>query len=531
MTQDRRLLSMKQACHYLGVSRMTLLEAEERGLIVPERTVGGHRRYTREALQALSRATRSRYEERAPAAQAQGSPQLTQFIAQLQEGSRAPGSGLKEALRSLVLLLELEMGAIYLRDDAGALRLQVAYGIPHWFLEGMATLTAGALGAEVLRTRQPLLFDGRDRHGLPAQLEIGQGLCVPLIYQDETLGCLYLLTRRRQQLFPGQIGIVTTIAVFIAGLVANTRLIDQVQTRLRELELLTQLSQALETTTELEPLLETFLDATLRLVGEQFGTIHLADESGRFLYLKTARGSPDWLFQMPVRCDDGIIGWMMQHRQPYYSPCLREDPLLPPEFVEGVSSMRTVSCLCLPMRTGDEMVGVLAINTARKRAFTPDEVRVLLTASSEAAVAIHRARLLTAARRSAEQQRMLQEAQTAVIEGLATGVGVIGEGGTVEVWNQALERLSGVPRECLVGREPAAAAPELAPLWAALEQVRAGGDERVVALELPGAPRARLAVRSVAGRAVIEALAPAAAGAGPLAAQQRGSALPVEIHP
>ncbi|HMQ31043.1 MAG TPA: GAF domain-containing protein, partial [Chloroflexaceae bacterium] len=450
MAQGGRLLSMKQACHYLGVSRMTLIEAEERGLIVPERTVGGHRRYSLEALQALSKATRSRYEERAPAAQAPGAPQLTQFIAQLQEGARAPGSALKEALRNLVLLLELEMGAVYLRDDAGGLRLQVAYGIPHWFLEAMAALGPASLAAEVLRTRQPLVYDGRAGHGLPAQLEIGQGLCAPLIYQDEVLGCVHVLTRRRHQLFPAQISIVTTIAVFIAGLVANARLIEQVRTRLRELELLTQLSQALETTAELEPLLEIFLDAALRLVGEQFGTIHLTDESGRFLYLKTARSSPEWLYDMPVRTDAGIIAWMMRHQQPYYSPCLRDDPLLPPEFVEGVSALASVSCLCLPMRAGDQIVGVLAINTAQQRAFTPDEVRVLLTASSEAAVVIHRARLLTAARGSAEHQRRLQEAQALLLEGLATGVAVVGEAGRGVLWNRALERLSGGARERVI---------------------------------------------------------------------------------
>lgn len=48
-------MTTKHAATYLGVSRSTLLRLEQRGLIEPSRTPGGHRRYTVEALCELQK--------------------------------------------------------------------------------------------------------------------------------------------------------------------------------------------------------------------------------------------------------------------------------------------------------------------------------------------------------------------------------------------------------------------------------------------------------------------------------------------
>jgi GAF domain-containing protein len=477
--------------------------------------MGGHRRYTVDALRGLLKTTQRQHEKRPPIAEPHGAFQLMQFISDINSRTRAPDSALKEALRNLVLLLQMEMGAIYLRNDTGTLRLHATFGIPHWFLCAMAEVGSDSISGEVLRRRQTQVYDRQSCHDLPAQIEVGQGLCAPLIYQDEALGCVHIITRQQHQFFPGEINIVTTIAVYLASLVVNTQLLSQVQTRLRQLALLNQLSQAIETTTDLEPLLEIFLDETLRLVGEEFGTIHLVDETEQYLYLKTARRSPEWLYHMPVRTDVGIIGWMFQNMQPYYSPCLCTDPLLPPEFVEAVSALPTVSCLCLPMRTSNQIVGVFSINTAQPRSFTPDEIEVLLSASSEAAVAIHRARLLTAAKRNAEEQCQLSIAHAAVLDGLTTGVAALNADGVITVWNHTLEQISGISRERVLGADPRLAAPELAAVWAMLDHTRADGETRSTYARLPSGAEARFEVRAALGAeatlsALIEVVAPTA---------------------
>lgn len=355
MAQGKRLLPMKEACQYLGVSRMTLIEAEERGLIAPERTMGGHRRYSLEGLRAFLQQTQSRYEERPPPAQPQGRFQLAQFIADLQGRAHTPDGTLKEALRNLVLLLQLDMGALYLRDEAGVLRLQAVFGIPHWFLAAMATVAADGLSGEVSRGRQPRVYDGHARHDLPPQLEFGQGLCAPLIYQGEALGCVHVIARQQRQFFPGEIDIVATIAVYLASLVVNTQPIERVRAHLRELGLLSQ------------------------------------------------------TVQHPT-----------QHDQP---------------------------------ANGEEVL----------------------------------------------------------LDELATSVAVVSEAGVVTTWNQAIARLSGVPRERALGAAPNTAAPGLASVWAALARTLADGEPRSVYARLPGGATARFGLRRCpaqgdAARVIVEAL-------------------------
>lgn len=46
-----RLLTVKQAAEFLGVSRNTLYRYENRGFLVPLRTPTGHRRYRRSDLE------------------------------------------------------------------------------------------------------------------------------------------------------------------------------------------------------------------------------------------------------------------------------------------------------------------------------------------------------------------------------------------------------------------------------------------------------------------------------------------------
>jgi excisionase family DNA binding protein len=54
------LLTAKEAAAYLRVSLNTLGRMEQRGLLVPYRTLGGHRRYSARMLQAYLEGTRAR---------------------------------------------------------------------------------------------------------------------------------------------------------------------------------------------------------------------------------------------------------------------------------------------------------------------------------------------------------------------------------------------------------------------------------------------------------------------------------------
>lgn len=64
---EKRLLTAKQAAAYLGISLYTLKKIEYAGYLKPYRTLGGHRRYSRQMLdEYLEESRRFSYKTTSP---------------------------------------------------------------------------------------------------------------------------------------------------------------------------------------------------------------------------------------------------------------------------------------------------------------------------------------------------------------------------------------------------------------------------------------------------------------------------------
>ncbi len=64
--QHLSLLTAKEAAGYLHISLSTLYRMEQKGLITPKRTPGGHRRYSIEMLDECLASSPSRLERELP---------------------------------------------------------------------------------------------------------------------------------------------------------------------------------------------------------------------------------------------------------------------------------------------------------------------------------------------------------------------------------------------------------------------------------------------------------------------------------
>lgn len=473
----KRLLSTKEACAYLGVSRMTLLEAEAKGLLNAERTVGGHRRYTREALEAFLEHTRSVHEERQFISPAQNTFQLPQFIAQLNSQPAQADEVLNEALRNLVVLLQADMGAVFTVDECGQIRLRASFGIPHWALKDVATLGERGMSAETVRRRQVLVY-AADNSELPLHLEAGQGICAPLVYRDQVLGVVHVISAHRHQFFPSEINIVATLAVYLASLLVNTQLLLQQQVLLRELSALNRISGAMETRTELDTVLGTFLDETLAVMRADAGCVFLRDRAQEQLYVRVARGFPEEIYQFSVPVGVGIVGWVVEHGEPHFSPCVADDPLFTSRaaFLAG----KIISNLCLPLRSAGEIFGAFHISTHSPHTFTADETRFLATIGSQAAVIIRRAMLWEQAVQEAEAEHVRCDSYEVVVESLPVGMVAVNSDSRVILWNAAIERMTNVTRAEAIGLNPREAFAPMEKGWRMMEEAMRTGQSRCV---------------------------------------------------
>ena len=118
-----------------------------------------------------------------------------------------------------------------------------------------------------------------------------------------------------------------------------------------------------------------------------------------------------------------------------------------PFKVEG-----TESYLGVPIPTGHETIGVIAIGTSEQQAYGPDDERFLSTLATNMGVALDNARLLTEqALASAEIRRQKQYFET-LVEISPVAVMTMDRGEIVSGWNPAATRLLGYEPAEAIGR-------------------------------------------------------------------------------
>lgn len=226
MAQRKRpLLTTGEACQYLGISRMTLLAAEEAGLLTPARTPGGHRRYDPAELDRFL--NREREEPEVPA----------DVNPPMRSNARVALTGeatllIREAIRRLTLLLRAESASIYLLDEQRRLHWCTSFGIPQWRVSQLAQNSPPAAVVRALLQRHRELFEASQEQ-FPLPTSQGHGVAVPLLAGEEVLGVLGLVSQRDRLWLPSEIQIIETAAFYIGLLIDQQQRLAELESRLK----------------------------------------------------------------------------------------------------------------------------------------------------------------------------------------------------------------------------------------------------------------------------------------------------------
>ncbi|OLT15410.1 hypothetical protein BJF78_01390 [Pseudonocardia sp. CNS-139] len=216
MPVERRL-TISEASRVLGMSRTTLLAAEDAGLLTPLRTPGGHRRYDPAELRRYAHGAAVTVPE-----QAAGPP----------PPDPEPGdvaATIRLAVRPLVRALDADTAGLYLRHDGG-LRFAAGFGVPRWLAERLAAEPPPAPVVRALETPRPALFDAAAAR-FPEPRATGHGLATALVRDGgDPLGVLFVVTRH--DLLPGELRFVDAVRDLLAMLVQDGHRIRDLEARL-----------------------------------------------------------------------------------------------------------------------------------------------------------------------------------------------------------------------------------------------------------------------------------------------------------
>jgi len=149
---------------------------------------------------------------------------------------------------------------------------------------------------------------------------------------------------------------------------------------------------------EVDTVLNRLLMLTHKMLGFEYCTILLIGEDGRRLEVAARHGYPDSIVQdVELSVGRGITGRVAETGAPLLVPDVSKEE----HYLAGLRGSR--SELVVPMRFGDQVIGVFDVQSPKLEAFGGREQQILSVLASIAAVAIVNARNHGAALRSRDE--------------------------------------------------------------------------------------------------------------------------------
>ncbi|MBN1312626.1 MAG: PAS domain S-box protein [Anaerolineae bacterium] len=282
----------------------------------------------------------------------------------------------------------------------------------------------------ILRTKKPLLLPGDTTQsakqlgvsiiGTPARCFLG----VPMMAGDKAIGVLAIQDYDVEGVYQeSHVTLLMTIASQAASALENARLYQQAQQeiverkrteevlhrRVTQLAILNSVGEQIVSVLSLDDVLK----RAARLIHEHFGYHHVGifvinRDQGKVV-MKTVVGSSAGLFppDHALELGQGMVGWVAKQGERLLANDVRTEP----RYVNVCSDLiPTRSELSVPIRAGQEVVGVLDVQSPRIDAFDGNDVMVIETLAGQIAAAIENARLYGAAQAELAERTQAEEA-------------------------------------------------------------------------------------------------------------------------
>ena len=320
-------------------------------------------------------------------------------------------------LENAVRICDAKFGNIY-RWDGGVGSLVAAHNTPAAFAEARRRApfgggTAGIIGRMVAAKKAVHIADlttdrayvERSNPATVAAVELGGVrtiMAVPMLKENELVGSFTLYRQEVRPFTDKQIALVTSFAAQAVIAIENARLLSELRQRtdelgrsVGELRALGEVSQAVNSTLDLETVLSTIVAKAVQLSNTDAGAIYVYDEVQHALELRATyqmdRELIDALSHRHIGLDDANVAPALAQREPVQFADLREQPSN--EINEITLRFGFRARLTAPLFRGNDVVGMLVVRRRAPGAFPQSTVDLIKTFAAQSVLAIQNARL------------------------------------------------------------------------------------------------------------------------------------------
>ncbi len=260
-----------------------------------------------------------------------------------------------------------------------------------------ARLVNGISGA-VIKDRRPIIISDLKsyKNANPVSLRKGRAsvLAMPLIARGRLLGILYVDSFKIREFSQLDIEYLQLLCNQAAISLDNTMLYKRLAREAQEMAILYEVGKAFISTLDFDELLNNILKRLIDTFGYLNLAIFLVDEAKKELKLRSYINYPESVKNIKIGIGvNGITGHVAATKEMYYAPDVSKDPY----YIPGVREAK--SEVCFPLMIGEELIGVLDVESPEINGFTPDDIRLLDTLSAQIAIALDNARLYEEAKR------------------------------------------------------------------------------------------------------------------------------------
>ena len=329
--------------------------------------------------------------------------------------------------------------ALGVLDDTGKLVNFISVGMTEEQIKRIAHPPTGrGLIGELMNTEAPLRVPVIQDHprsvGFPAHHPtMTSFLGVPIRAGDLQLGQIYLTEKLDAPEFTADDEmIIQMLAAYAAAAIQNARLVEQMRERdaaltrrSEDLVMLNDIASALTSSLELDEILNKTLAVVMNYMKVEAGEIFLLEEDKQTLRMVLHRGAAAEAFwnRNRFKLGEGIIGIVAQKVESFLSTDLKADDRFAREAVVKAGFRQMAF---LPLRSVDNVMGVITVATRSAQPLEQRSVQMLDAVANWAGLAIENARLHQNARRFAileERDRIGMDLHDGIIQSIY-GVGL-----------------------------------------------------------------------------------------------------------
>jgi len=321
--------------------------------------------------------------------------------------SLSPEAILDGALAGVMDSLDLAAGSIHLVEAGnGRLELRAWRGLGHVAQDALRSLPPGTGWAwEALAAAEPVVLPnaaqanglGISGDGLPQPLGV-----IPLRFQDRPLGVFAVVGQPGKPFSREEAGLLASIGRQVSIALENSRLYTETRRKAMEFEALYQVSRTMASTLDLQNILTRISETVSDLLRAQAMALMLLGPDGRTLSTVAGYNLFDEPAQRSADAPWGASPSLVAVREK--RPVTVTDIQADEPYAAWLAAARDrgfTSLLAVPLVVQDRALGCMNLYTIERHEFAPEEIQLLSTFASQAAISIENARLFEETRQLA----------------------------------------------------------------------------------------------------------------------------------